>query len=288
MSIESDGVWRTIGGKRIFIKKGENLETAMKKSGKFKLEKKENEKENEKEDKKETKSYSFHEEQDDFQSKQFNELSDQCQNQLEEKYGKQQLDEINKSMQEYVQSKNSFKINDSLRKDTIERLKNKEEIKKTISNMDKAIEGYQITENVKTVRFEDGSNLFKNYGIDLKKFNEDGNINAIKKSDLAKEFKNHVGEEYSSKAYTSVSTVEQGSPGFTTLPVRMEIDIPEKTNCFITKNKDEKEIILARNQKMILYDVDYEKWSSDLIKNINPDVADERGKLVLKYKIVEK
>ena len=30
------GVWRTVGGRRIFIKDGENLETAMKKSGKFK------------------------------------------------------------------------------------------------------------------------------------------------------------------------------------------------------------------------------------------------------------
>ena len=32
------GVWRTVGGRRIFIKDGEDLETAMKKSGKFKKE----------------------------------------------------------------------------------------------------------------------------------------------------------------------------------------------------------------------------------------------------------
>ena len=31
-----NGVWRTVGGRRIFIKDGEDLETAMKKSGKFK------------------------------------------------------------------------------------------------------------------------------------------------------------------------------------------------------------------------------------------------------------
>lgn len=30
-----DGVWRTIGGRRVFIKNGENLEIAMKNSGKF-------------------------------------------------------------------------------------------------------------------------------------------------------------------------------------------------------------------------------------------------------------
>lgn len=31
----ANGVWRTVGGRRIFIKDGEDLETAMKKSGKF-------------------------------------------------------------------------------------------------------------------------------------------------------------------------------------------------------------------------------------------------------------
>lgn len=35
MSDDIGGVWRTIGGRRVFIKDGEDLETAMKKSGKF-------------------------------------------------------------------------------------------------------------------------------------------------------------------------------------------------------------------------------------------------------------
>lgn len=33
---EEGGIWRTVGGRRIFIKDGENLSTAMKNSGKFK------------------------------------------------------------------------------------------------------------------------------------------------------------------------------------------------------------------------------------------------------------
>lgn len=33
---EEGGVWRTIGGRRVFIKDGEDLATAMKQSGKFK------------------------------------------------------------------------------------------------------------------------------------------------------------------------------------------------------------------------------------------------------------
>ena len=35
MAEELDGVWRTVGGRRIFIKNGEDLKTAMKNSGKF-------------------------------------------------------------------------------------------------------------------------------------------------------------------------------------------------------------------------------------------------------------
>lgn len=35
--MEEDGVWRTIRGRRIFIKKGENLDSAMKRSGKFNI-----------------------------------------------------------------------------------------------------------------------------------------------------------------------------------------------------------------------------------------------------------
>ena len=46
--MEENGVWRTVGGRRIFIKDGEDLETAMKNSGKFKK----NEIKNKKDDKK--------------------------------------------------------------------------------------------------------------------------------------------------------------------------------------------------------------------------------------------
>ena len=35
MAKDLGGVWRTIGGRRVFIKDGEDLSTAMKKSGKF-------------------------------------------------------------------------------------------------------------------------------------------------------------------------------------------------------------------------------------------------------------
>ena len=40
---EDDGVWRTIGGRKVFIREGESISSAMKRSGKFKSTKKKNE-----------------------------------------------------------------------------------------------------------------------------------------------------------------------------------------------------------------------------------------------------
>ena len=41
MASETGGVWRTVGGRRIFIKDGQDLASAMKESGKFKTKKQE-------------------------------------------------------------------------------------------------------------------------------------------------------------------------------------------------------------------------------------------------------
>ncbi len=52
MATDIGGVWRTVGGRRIFIKDGEDLETAMKKSGKFGKDKIKSEEQLEEEDRK--------------------------------------------------------------------------------------------------------------------------------------------------------------------------------------------------------------------------------------------
>ena len=48
MATDLGGVWRTVGGRRIFIKDGEDLATAMKKSGKFEKKEIENKEEKQK------------------------------------------------------------------------------------------------------------------------------------------------------------------------------------------------------------------------------------------------
>ena len=44
--MKENGVWRTVGGRRIFIRDGENLSSAMKRSGKFKIANKKDDKKN--------------------------------------------------------------------------------------------------------------------------------------------------------------------------------------------------------------------------------------------------
>lgn len=50
---DEDGVWRTIGGRKVFIRNGQNLADAMKESGKFKSAKKQEDKQEHKEEIKE-------------------------------------------------------------------------------------------------------------------------------------------------------------------------------------------------------------------------------------------
>ena len=52
MASDEGGVWRTVGGRRIFIKDGEDLSTAMKNSGKFKSKKDDTSKKDEHEEEK--------------------------------------------------------------------------------------------------------------------------------------------------------------------------------------------------------------------------------------------
>lgn len=63
-----EGVWRTIGGRRIFIKEGQDLETAMKESGKF------SDKQIEKQNKIEEKTTELSENLDKLEYEQLNEL----------------------------------------------------------------------------------------------------------------------------------------------------------------------------------------------------------------------
>lgn len=61
---DEDGVWRTVGGRRIFIKDGQSVQDAMKKSGKFDNVRKKNQKEDKKESKEKNKNFTEKDEND--------------------------------------------------------------------------------------------------------------------------------------------------------------------------------------------------------------------------------
>lgn len=102
--MEENGVWRTVGGRRIFIKEGQDLASAMKESGKFKSNIENKEKELSKEEKAD-KSVLI----------------------------RQQRDELHEKLRKGGLSKDEY---EDIKKQMKELTKQKEELDKDLSNLD--------------------------------------------------------------------------------------------------------------------------------------------------------
>lgn len=123
--MEENGVWRTVGGRRIFIKEGQDLASAMKESGKF--------------SKKETKD-----------KKDYNNLKEEL-----NKEDKEVLDY-------YVMDAGAYDINYVLRNP--EALKTEND-KRAIRDLDNAINKSSLNKDVETYRYISNENVFKDMKI---------------------------------------------------------------------------------------------------------------------------
>ena len=132
MANDLGGVWRTIGGRRVFIKDGEDLATAMKKSGKFKSKKAE--KEVAKVEK--------------LNDEQIQELHNEA-----EEASKKLSEEEKKAIYNYA-DRGYEEINETLAKgETLyDYYNNDDEIKKDIANIDKAIKQSEIKKDIVVFR----------------------------------------------------------------------------------------------------------------------------------------
>ena len=137
---EKDGVWRTIGGRRVFIKKGQSLASAMKESGKFKGSK-EKIKPYSKED---------YEDRDRKLQKRVDEgLISKAEMEYEKAKQAWQRDEISRGEFEKVKRKLSEEERDRIREKEIEELNEKASKEKENENKEKSkkiyIGGYEAT-----------------------------------------------------------------------------------------------------------------------------------------------
>lgn len=125
MSNDIGGVWRTVGGRRIFIKDGQELATAMKESGKF-------------------------------PNKQIKDKTDY--NNLNE-----ELDETDKKVLDYyVMDAGAYDVNYVLRNEDASKTEND---KKAIKDLDNAINKSSLNKDVETYRYISNEQIFKDMKI---------------------------------------------------------------------------------------------------------------------------
>ena len=242
------GVWRTIGGRRIFIKDGEDLETAMKKSGKFKKN------ENYNDD-----NFKFLPEDEDEKYDKYVEMSEECYDKLDRK-------DIEQIETKYIGTEESYDFNEALRMDANvdEELKNA---------MDKACTTYTAKEDMASTRSVDFDYLRNAYGLEIERYGD------IDRSKVAEQMKKFIGSEISSKSYTSVSLNESGNGMFGNLAVEQKINMPKGTKMFVADNVTEYEAILGRNQRMVLKKVAFKESKIAGFEK-------EYGKVVLTYEVI--
>lgn len=123
--MEENGVWRTVGGRRIFIKEGQDLATAMKESGKFSK--------NQVEDKKD-----------------YNNLS-------------AELDKTDKEVLDYyVMDAGAYDVNYVLRNPEAFKTEND---KRAIKDLDNAINKSSLNKDVEIYRYISNENVFKDMKV---------------------------------------------------------------------------------------------------------------------------
>lgn len=159
--VEENGVWRTVGGRRIFIKDGEDLATAMKNSGKFGNKKQEKETKNENEYKKYE---NFNEE--------IKELEEESDKVYQEARKMGTIGSINTYTEEYYMDVNYYLRNNSFPPNAPDDYK--DYVKKIATDTEKTINKFELKENITTYKGT-SSEYYKDYKVgdtfEMKEFN---------------------------------------------------------------------------------------------------------------------
>lgn len=220
-----DGVWRTVRGRRIFIKDGQSLTEAMKESGKYngndikeKI-KKQFDKTNDINDVEKYKKIK------DLESE-TKQLQDESDLAWEKARNESVVGDINTYTQEYYMDVNYYLRNGSFPEGADENYKSF--VKKTINGTDKAIEQYNLKENLTTYKGT-SPEYYSNYKIgetfEMKEFNS-----TSVSEDVAKKFSKETKNEY-----------------------LLEIKVPSSTKAMYlgknSSNANEYELLIARNTK---------------------------------------
>lgn len=257
---ETDGVWRTVCGRRVFIKTGQSLSDALRESGKYntkqiknakkidglfakkkeleqkhaELEIKEDlatpiEKNNNKEEKKEFNPNDYAK----ISVEEFNELAHQQQ------ITKEQHDILYDVNSGYISTDSGAGINNSLREKNLEINFAQ---RKTRDTLQQVISKNKLKNNIIATRYIDQDYLEQEFGITISRNKEHSEfLNAEAKVNQNKD------KIITNKGFMSVSATEESV--FKERAVKLNTYISIGTNAFVTENIEESEIILNTNTK---------------------------------------
>lgn len=210
------GVWRTIGGRKVFIKDGQDLASAMKESGKFKSSAKKTKEESQNKElskeEKADKSVLIKQQREELREK----LNEGGLSQEEYDNIKKQIQELTKQKEELDKDLSSFDL-----RDAGERLKKRETPKNVISKSDEEIAKKYRQANDKLLRKEleeglDGIEKYEDeYGIDdtaldevrtdtydkMEKLYEEDKISDYVWDDFMNDYNSKINDIMSKKGY---------------------------------------------------------------------------------------
>lgn len=257
---EADGVWKTIRGRRIFIKSGQSLTEAMKESGKFdkkqmntakkidelfekkrKLEQKRAEAEIKEDLAKPIEKSEAIEEKTEFNSSDYNQIDNDSFNELsaKQKITKEQEVRLYDYNHGYVATDFAMGINNCLREPNLEM---NFEQRKTMEMLQNVISKNKLEYNVKASRYVGEDYLKQEFNIEI------SHDRLEKEFEIAaKNINENAGKVITNKGFMSVSLTDNSI--FKDNVVKLNTYIKEGANCFVTKNIEESEAILNTNTK---------------------------------------
>ena len=254
------GIWRTVGGRRIFIKEGQDLATAMRESGKFNskqinsakkidelfkkkrcLEQKQAELEIKEdlvkpsENKKEIRA------QEEFNPNDYNQIDNDTFNEmsLKQNITQGQEDRLYDYDRGYVGTDFAMGINNCLRDKSLDM---NFEQRNTKDMLQSVISRNKLEYNVKAARYVDEAYLKEEFGINISR---ERAKNEFETGVL--KINRNIGKVITNKGFMSVSLTENSI--FKDNVVKLNTYIKKGTNCFVTKNLEESEAVLNTNTK---------------------------------------
>lgn len=254
------GVWKTIGGRRVFIKNGQDLASAMKESGKFNkkqidaakkidelFEKKKalEQKKAELIIKEDLATPIKHKEQteekEEFNPNNYNQIDNDTFNELSLKQNitKEQEERLYDYDKGFIGTDYAMGINNCLRDSNLEMNFEQRKTKEMLQNV---ISKNKLEYDVKASRFVGEDFLKAEFDISISR------ERTTKEFELgASQINQNAGKVITNKGFMSVSLTDNSI--FKDNVVKLNTYIKRGTNCFVTKNIEESEAILNTNTK---------------------------------------